>query len=44
MGRNIDMRTVNKDKKVWLNLVIWGQFYDVIHGWQTDFRNVTRGA
>jgi hypothetical protein len=39
--RNIDIYTVNRDKKFWLNLVIWGRFYDVIHGWQADFRNVT---
>jgi hypothetical protein len=39
--RNIDICTVNRDKKFWLNLVIWGKFYDVIHGWQADFRNVT---
>jgi hypothetical protein len=42
--RNIDICTVNRDKKFWLNLVIWGRFYDVIHGWQADFRNVTRGT
>jgi hypothetical protein len=40
---NKDICTVNRDKKFWLNLVIWGTFYDVIHGWQADFRNVTRG-
>jgi hypothetical protein len=37
ISRNIDICTVNKDKKFWLNLVIWGRFYDVIHGWQADF-------
>jgi hypothetical protein len=36
--------TVNGDKTFWLNLIIWGRFYDVIYGWQADFQNVTRGA
>jgi hypothetical protein len=27
MRRNIDICTVNRDKKFWLNLVIWGTFY-----------------
>jgi hypothetical protein len=31
----------NRDKKFCLNLVIWGTLYDVIHGWQADFQNVT---
>jgi hypothetical protein len=42
--RNIDICTVNRDKKFGLNLVILGRFYDIIHGWQADFRNVTRGT
>jgi hypothetical protein len=41
---NIDICTVNRDRKFWLNLVIWGRLYDVIHEWQADVRNVTRGA
>jgi hypothetical protein len=39
--RNVDNGSLNKDKKVWLNLVIWGTSYGDIHGWQADFRNVT---
>jgi hypothetical protein len=42
--RNIDLGTVNRDKKFGWNLVIWGKCYDVIYGWQADFRNVTRGT
>jgi hypothetical protein len=42
--QNIDICTVNRDKKFWWDLVIWGTLYDVIHGWQADFRNVTRGT
>ena len=26
-----------------LNLVIWGKFYGVVHGWQADFQIATRG-
>jgi hypothetical protein len=41
---NIDICTVNRDKKCWLNLFIWGKCYGAIYGWQADFRNGTRGA
>jgi hypothetical protein len=31
MDINIDICTVNRDKKFWLNLVIWGKYYGVIY-------------
>jgi hypothetical protein len=37
-------RAVNKEKKFQLNLVIWEKFYEVVQGWQADFRTATRGA
>ncbi|OEU12077.1 hypothetical protein FRACYDRAFT_244317 [Fragilariopsis cylindrus CCMP1102] len=36
--------TLNKGKKFWLNLDIWGKFYEYLYGWQADFRIATRGA
>jgi hypothetical protein len=41
MRGNIDLRTVNKDKKFWLNLVIWGKFYGDVQGWQADLTTTT---
>ena len=38
------MYTVNRDKKFWLNLVIWGKFYEDLYGWQADFESLGRGA
>jgi hypothetical protein len=42
--RNIDIGTLNRDKKFQCILVIWGKFYEDIQGWQADFRIATRGA
>ena len=44
MRRNIDVVTLNKDKKFRLNLVIWGKFYKVVCGWQADFESLGGGA
>ena len=44
MRRNIDICTVNREKKFGLNLVIWGKFYEVVMGWQADFESPGRGA
>jgi hypothetical protein len=44
MGRNIDIGTLNKEKKFQCYLVIRGKFYEDIQGWQADFRIATRGA
>ena len=44
MRRNIDIGTLNKDKKFWLNLDIWGKFYEVVYGWQANFESPGRGA
>ena len=41
--RNIDICTLNRDKKLWLNLVIWGKFYEDVYGWQADFESPGRG-
>ena len=42
--RNIDIRTVNRDKNFGLNLVIWGKFYEDLHGWKAYFGSPGRGA
>jgi hypothetical protein len=44
MRRNIDIRTDNRDKKFGLNLVIWGKFYEDLHGWKAYFGSPGRGA
>jgi hypothetical protein len=42
--RNIDIGTLNREKKFQCILVIWEKFYEVVQGWQADFRIATRGA
>jgi hypothetical protein len=44
IGRNIDIGTLDRDKKFQCYLVIWGKFYEVVQGWQADFELPGRGA
>ena len=44
MRRNIDIGTLNKGKKVWLNLEIWGTFYEEVYNWKANFESPGRGA
>ena len=44
MRRNIDIYTLNKGKKFWLYLVIWGKFYEDVYDWQANFESPGRGA
>ncbi|OEU11608.1 hypothetical protein FRACYDRAFT_244725 [Fragilariopsis cylindrus CCMP1102] len=42
--KTIDIGTLNKGKKFWLNLDIWGKFYEYLYGWQANFELPGRGA
>jgi hypothetical protein len=40
----IDIGALNRDKKFQCILVIWGKFYEVVHGWQANFESPGTGA
>jgi hypothetical protein len=42
--RNLNIGTLNRDKKFQCYLFIWGKFYDDIQGWQANFELPGRGA
>ena len=44
MRQNIDICTVNRDKKFGCDLDIWGKFYRVVHDWKANFESPGRGA
>jgi hypothetical protein len=38
------MKAVNREKKFQCIMVIWGKFYEVVQGWQADFKSPGRGT
>ena len=44
MRQNIHICTVKRGKKFWLNLDIWGKFYEDLYDWKANFESPGRGA
>jgi hypothetical protein len=40
----MDSGMLNRDKKFWMNSVIWRKLYRVVYDWEANFESPGRGA